>query len=216
MLSNVLNTKNLQRSKNIMQTATDDGPGYIINGYSSNRYDGFRISNTQVAKFIFSKKGESYAKDKGDGSEKNVGVIGIRLFSELIKPVSYIVSASYCSNALPANWHEINPTIWCDNYGAVSDCCLYDNDIKTSTTSTTINTTTTIEKSILKDAITDAKAIRATALANSKGADRSVFGYDLPLRSITKETFDMGTKFGSANEITKQVVEKSTTCFYTI
>lgn len=193
------------------KTATDDGPGYVINGYSSNRYDGFRISDTQVAKFVFGKKENSYAKNKSDGSERNVGVIGIRLFSELIKPINYIVSSSYSCHsnygtALPPNWHEQNPTIWCDSAGAVSDCCLYDNsNIKCSTTNTTVNTTTTINHTLLKEAIADAKAVRATALANDKSADPSVFGYAPPLRSINEETFDMGTKFGSAKE--SKVVE---------
>lgn len=66
--------------------ATENGNGYVINGYGSVRLDGFRVSNEQVAKFLFDYKGGSYAASKEDGSEKNVGVIGVRIFQEKIKP----------------------------------------------------------------------------------------------------------------------------------
>ena len=69
------------------QPATENGNGYVINGNNSLKIDGFRVSNEKVAKFLFDYKGKSYATSKEDGSEKNVGVIGIRLFNEKIKPL---------------------------------------------------------------------------------------------------------------------------------
>ena len=66
--------------------ATEDGNGYVINGYGSLNLEGFRVSNEKVAKFLFDYKGGSYAASKEDGSEKNVGVIGVRIFTEKIKP----------------------------------------------------------------------------------------------------------------------------------
>ncbi len=62
--------------------AREDNPGYVISGMSSGKFDGFRVSNEKVAKFVFGAKGDSYAASKEDGSEKNVGVIGIRVFEE--------------------------------------------------------------------------------------------------------------------------------------
>jgi hypothetical protein len=66
--------------------ASEYGNGYVINGYNSLVIDGFRVSDTQVAEFLFDYKNSSYAATKEDGSEQNVGVIGIRLFQEKTKP----------------------------------------------------------------------------------------------------------------------------------
>ena len=63
----------------------DDTNGYVINGYNSIELDGFRVSNEKVARFVFNEKSKSYAATKNDGSESEVGVIGIRLYDELIK-----------------------------------------------------------------------------------------------------------------------------------
>jgi hypothetical protein len=76
------------------KTAGEDGPGYIINAYSSNRYDGFRVSDEKVAKFVFDAKDKSYASSKEDGSEKNVGVIGVRIFDEKIKPLPTVIETT--------------------------------------------------------------------------------------------------------------------------
>ena len=67
--------------------ADENGNGYVINGNSSLKADGFRVSNEKVAKFLFDYKGSSYAASKEDGSERNVGVIGVRLFTEKVKPL---------------------------------------------------------------------------------------------------------------------------------
>ena len=67
--------------------AEENGNGYVINGNGSLKADGFRVSNEKVAKFLFDYKGGSYAASKEDGSDRNVGVIGIRLFTELVKPL---------------------------------------------------------------------------------------------------------------------------------
>jgi hypothetical protein len=68
------------------KTAREDANGYVINGYGTLKIDGFRVSNEKVAKFLFDYKGGSYAASKEDGSEKNVGVVGVRIFQELVKP----------------------------------------------------------------------------------------------------------------------------------
>lgn len=68
------------------KAAKEDGNGYVINGYNSLTIDGFRLSNEQVAKFLFDYKGGSYAASKEDGSERNVGVVGVRLFTEKVQP----------------------------------------------------------------------------------------------------------------------------------
>jgi hypothetical protein len=69
------------------KTAEENGNGYVINGYGSLKADGFRVSNEKVAKFLFDYKGGSYAASKEDGSERNVGVIGVRIFTEKVKNI---------------------------------------------------------------------------------------------------------------------------------
>lgn len=66
--------------------AAENGNGYVINGYSTLKIDGFRVSDEKVAKFLFDYKGGSYAASKEDGSERNVGVVGVRIFTEKVKP----------------------------------------------------------------------------------------------------------------------------------
>lgn len=54
--------------------------GYIVDAYSSETIDGWRMSDKEVAKFFFAKIAEAYAEQKGDG--ENVGVIGCAVFRE--------------------------------------------------------------------------------------------------------------------------------------
>jgi len=61
-----------------------DSSGYIINGYDAYTIKGWRISNKEVAKFIFCDKNKSYAaKSKENG---NQGVIGVAIFKEREEP----------------------------------------------------------------------------------------------------------------------------------
>lgn len=70
----------------------DKSPGYVVNGYNSGKFDGFRISNEQVGKFKFDFKEErkSYAASKEDNSERNVGIIALRIFNEKQKPAPIV------------------------------------------------------------------------------------------------------------------------------
>jgi hypothetical protein len=57
-------------------------PGYIMAPHSQLKVDGFRQSTEAVAAFRFSPVRESYAAEKYHNT-RNVGVIGIALFSEV-------------------------------------------------------------------------------------------------------------------------------------
>jgi hypothetical protein len=208
------------------KTATENGPGYIIDAYSSHRIEGFRYSNDKVAKFEFTMKGrgDSYAASKGD--QRNVGVIGVRIFSEKEKtpPPVQIQPVPYPYPVYPKPpynpWDDYPytpappwkyPIIWCgtstgmssgtlmyskteDNLGDVCDCNLTEDDTlmqEYSCDNIPIASASGPTKSInysslcgadLKGAIKDAKAVRATALARSKGS------------------FDSATKWGEAKE----------------
>ncbi len=54
--------------------------GYLISPYGSLHIDGFRRSQNETAAFRFSTVADSYAADLGDA--RDVGVIGLALFSE--------------------------------------------------------------------------------------------------------------------------------------
>ena len=77
--------------------------GYIVNGYNSLKIDGFRISDDEVSKFKFSSKEKSYAATKSNDEVKNVGIIGIRIFNEKIKPVITEIHNHY---------HHVDWIIW--------------------------------------------------------------------------------------------------------
>ena len=66
------------------KTASTGDSGYIIGAYSAEKIKGFRFSDTEWAMFKFGYKfdGKTYAQSKEDGSERNCGVIGMRIFYE--------------------------------------------------------------------------------------------------------------------------------------
>jgi hypothetical protein len=101
--------------------AVQNGPGYIVNGRDSSKFDGFRVSDNKVAKFVFDYKNKSYAKSKGDGSEKNVGVIGVRLFEEKFVPIpppTEIHHHNYKKlSYLPHDPWDVTYTTSCDSLG---------------------------------------------------------------------------------------------------
>ena len=81
------------------KSASDTDTGYIIGAYSSEKIKGFRFSDDEWAMFKFGYKfyGNTYAQSKEDGSEKNCGVIGLRIFYEK-EP---IVTTTIINNPIP-------------------------------------------------------------------------------------------------------------------
>jgi hypothetical protein len=183
------------------QAATENGPGYVISGYMANRFDGFRVSNDQVAKFVFGKKGASYAASKQDGSERNVGVIGFHVYEELVKPQP-VYTPPWIINPWSTNppvYPPVhygtsvgdpmprNPTIWCE-------------------------TTTTVKSSLPDDDLLyDKLGNSSNYCCNNiptKGINRSfdnkqtskISALSMGICPMPKESFDMGTGFGGAKE----------------
>lgn len=68
------------------ETAKEDDAGYVIPSYSPLRIKGFRYSNNEVASFKFTDKHNSYAQSQG-GNEaaQNCGVIGFKLYNEIVR-----------------------------------------------------------------------------------------------------------------------------------
>jgi hypothetical protein len=89
--------------------AEPDGAGYVMPSYTAQRYYGFQYSQESVANFKFGSLGAvkidaktgkpeidpvtgktiplGYAASKQDGSEKNAGIIGVKIWDEVSKPL---------------------------------------------------------------------------------------------------------------------------------
>ena len=187
------------------EPADDNGTGYILDKYSSQKLYGFQYSKEKVAAFKFGAFGAvkldpatgkpeidpstgkeiplGYAASKGDGAEKNAGVIGVRIWDEIPQPTptpvprgtagryGYTLTSSYSigtsiwgtgsSFAISSSWscqsrsssYSSNPQDWMGQ------------QLQSST----------IDGNLLNEAIADAKAVRATALAGPKSADPTAF-----------------------------------------
>ena len=202
--------------------AVEDGPGYVINGYGVGKFDGFRVSNEKVAKFLFDYKGGSYAASKKDGSERNVGVIGIRLFEEKVIPPVVVKEIHHHHDHYPIHpyrpwWDDMkgltsnapppNPTIWCDNMCRSEDTITsgIDDEMK-SCGNDWMNRE--MERSLFGNPPTKGSPtkgsptrtfgssgrITAKSHAGAQSATLGFAGNDAALG------FDMGTKFGEAKE----------------
>jgi len=205
--------------------AVENGPGYVISGYNTGKFDGFRVSNETVAKFIFDYKNSSYAASKEDGSEKNVGVIGVRIFQEKVKPPTIIKEIHHHHD----HWHDYwwnrypynPPTIWCDGITKDSDIAhsdpwddslLYSRDnidmgsVGSSIGSCTDNTSHTFGGGLTyscNNAPTKGLSGRTEKLMSKKASAIKPQSLARGLCDDPMEIergFDMGTKFGEAKE----------------
>jgi hypothetical protein len=166
------------------KAAIESNPGYVINAYNVGKFDGFRVSNDKIAKFVFGSKGSSYAADKGDGSERNVGVIGIRLFQEKIKAPIYRTEVHHHHyKKTPQSPYDNYPTVWCDAAfsGATSDIVTYSCDSIPTRGPKGINTVHTSAANATYGASVNRRSLLSLP--------------EEPLRG-----FDMGTKWGEAKE----------------
>lgn len=171
------------------KTAVESNPGYVISAYNVGKFDGFRVSDDKVAKFVFGSKGSSYAADKGDGSERNVGVIGVRLFQEKIKTPVYrteIHHHHHYKKTASDPWDN-HPTVWCDSAfsGAATKPLLGFGDVDTYS----------CDNIPTKGVNTVYTAASTSATYGASVKRRSMSVQDEPLCG-----FDMGTKWGEAKE----------------
>jgi len=88
-------------------TSKKSDPGYIISGYSCVDIKGFRKDLNTVGAFKFCTKQESYCNEAG--APGNNGVIGVRVYSEKIKPLVYIQNDP-CTKSAPTKWFHPWPT----------------------------------------------------------------------------------------------------------
>ena len=67
------------------QTASPAQSGYVLEPWQSSEITGWRKSNSEVAQFVFTDHGDSYASRTGRRAA-NVGVVGIAVFNEARRP----------------------------------------------------------------------------------------------------------------------------------
>lgn len=201
--------------------ATTDSPGYVINGLNSSRFDGFRVSNEKVAKFVFDYKNASYAASKEDGAEKNVGVIGVRIFDEKITPPPVTIREKHHHHHWPKRypWDDygtpVKPyypsyPIWCDTTwtrsltGELNDVsygsCV-NNSVNNEPNTTMDWMDSEPERSVKGGLEGRSSGIMMNATFNASTQQPLSSG---PSEKVLRG-FDMGTKWGEAKE--SKVVE---------
>ena len=64
--------------------------GYILPAFQSLDVPGWRLNTSEVAKFVFGKKGKSYAAQTCP-EDSNIGIIGTAVFFEKVAPPKFII-----------------------------------------------------------------------------------------------------------------------------
>lgn len=190
------------------KTATEDGPGYVLGCFNSTKLEGFRVSDEKVSKFVFGEKGSSYAASKEDGSEKNVGVIGVRIFAEKEKPAPIVIREDHHHHhypkplpTFPDPWDTYPGTpwrpypMWCDSTWTSSG--LGDITYGCTTSDMAADEPKPRSANMMRSLAGNSPKVTGQFLASSQQLSNA--GTDA-LRG-----FDMGTKWGEAKE--SKVVE---------
>ncbi len=210
------------------KSAVENGNGYVINGYNSLTIDGFRISDEEVAKFVFDYKGASYAASKEDGSERNVGVIAARIFQEKVKPQPIVIKEEHHHHY--DHWHDywwnrpwVNPpwhppTIWCSGLTGQTDVAYgacAGNTTRGDSASWSSLSNAGIDQSMAGDTKHPRGILREYGRNSSQNMSKATGNLGDKVKMMASnccdadqnvlDAFDMGTKWGEAKE--SRVVE---------
>ena len=178
------------------QPASSDGPGYVVEAYSSYDIQGFRVSDSQVNAFKFSTKDKSYAaNNESNGfSDQNCGAIGVIIYAEKakpkfdwnkIKPAPIVIPQPY-----PVPVPVPRPRPWRDPYDPWYDPNPYRPTIICKSTT---------------DASGAASMSRMMNVVSNDTQSRSVANNSLSFNSSAAPAeFDMGTEF-SDKEVSDKV-----------
>lgn len=179
------------------KTAVESNSGYVISAYNAGKFDGFRVSDDKIAKFVFGSKGSSYAADKSDGSERNVGVIGIRLFQEKIKPPVYRTDVHHHHHHYKkpqvGPWDNY-PALWCDTFtgtGSYNSLGFFEEPNCETYSCDSIPTKGGPTKGV--------NTVHSTAASATYGSTVKRRRLSTPQENSLRG-FDMGTKWGDAKE----------------
>lgn len=214
------------------KTAEENGPGYVMDRYTAQKLYGFQYSQDKVATFKFGAFGAKdvdgnplgYAASKKDGSEKNAGVIGVKIWDEVPKPQPVIPPNPYP----PAYWQTSSFAISCSWSGTatlggmptiIRSATTYSPDPADwqagGVTYGCAPNSGMIDSNLLKSAIDDAKAVKLTALSNHYTAEddgnsimfcNSIGCDDVDIQP-DMASFDMETQWGSSRNYKVKEVE---------
>lgn len=165
------------------KTASEQDTGYIIDSYHSEKIKGFRFSDDEWAIFKFGYKfnGKTYAQSKGDGSDKNCGVIGVRLFYEY-EPITYTLHSQWSPNILWTSPHPNNVPIYTTSVGVGGVVPNYTNTTNVQYSCENFSQTKDCASSPLRSANNTKPSLQGNVKCQSLGA--------------TEKGFDIGTEPG--------------------
>lgn len=85
--------------------ASNSSQGYVLSPWQTTDITGWRLNQNEVAAFEFGKKSNSYAA--ATGKPLNVGVIGVKVFAEYVRPVrhTFVPERTY-------PWHYHTPGVF--------------------------------------------------------------------------------------------------------
>lgn len=214
------------------KTAEENGPGYVMDRYTAQKLYGFQYSQDKVATFKFGAFGAKdvdgnplgYAASKKDGSEKNAGVIGVKIWDEVPKPQPVIPPNPYP----PAYWQTSSFAISCSWSGTatlggmptiIRSATTYSPDPADwqagGVTYGCAPNSGMIDSNLLKSAIDDAKAVKLAARSNHYTAEddgnsimfcNSIGCDDVDIQP-DMASFDMETQWGSSRNYKVKEVE---------
>ena len=110
----------------------DNSNGYVLTPFAVSIIPGWRLNNSEVAKFFFAGAGESYAEKQGSGENK--GVIACAIWKEshdnlmfylkegigVFNPASVRGMSVNCSNKpSPTSWDKSPPATECSTSGPI-------------------------------------------------------------------------------------------------
>lgn len=151
------------------QPASERSTGYVLNPYQEIEIDGWRLSNSTAAKFVFGSKKSGYSNQSGYGTT-NVGVIGVILIQEYESPPRPIYFAGGLNSMPYHSYHNstLRGTQW---------------------SNTTVDN---LSKGVY-DATTVAMCAQAVGSVNNLGTQ---FGEDIT-SNVTETTFINGPEYAT-------------------
>lgn len=203
------------------ETADENGPGYVIDRYCSQKLYGFQYSQDKVAAFKFGAFGDvkidpktgkpeidpdtgktiplGYAASKNDGSEKNAGVIGLRIWDEVLRPKpppdpypNYALTSSWSSGSC---WSGTGSWAVSSSYaisGGTSTCAANSMQTYDSTNIPTKGGQDTFQRFNLKEMVED------YYIPVKEVDDGAVVCASLSVDTNEIASFDMETQWGDA------------------
>jgi len=98
---------------NVMSGDTTWNRGYVVDPWGTITIPGWRKDSGNVAAFEFSSRRGSYNQHNDAGDSRNIGVIGCRVFNEVVKPPPRPLYSYHYHYSNPAPFH---PNCYWNNY----------------------------------------------------------------------------------------------------